>query len=98
MQIPQKTVSASLDLLSRMEPAPLALYWEYQDAAESVLFVVNVDYQSESSVKSNYFRQVVPALNALIPATHDPAGWMVIFQDSTGHLITSCMGNDEYAI
>ena len=98
IQIPQKAVSSALELLSSMEPAPLAMHWEYQDAAETVLFVVNVPDQSEASVITNYFSQVIPALSALIPSTEDPSRWMVIFQDSAGHLITSCVAEDQYAI
>ncbi|WP_449447558.1 hypothetical protein [Thermomonas brevis] len=97
-QIQDKTVNAAIDGLSCMNPLPLAVRAELQDEAETVLFLVNVTDQSETSVAATYFKQVIPSLNALIPENEDPARWMVVFQDSTGHLITSCVGRDEYAI
>ena len=97
-RIQDQTVKTAIALLACMEPRPLAIHAELQDAAETVLFLVNLNDQSEASVMATYFKQTIPALTALIPENDDPARWMVVFQDSTGHLITSCVGRDEYAI
>ncbi|MDI9239100.1 hypothetical protein QLQ15_09280 [Lysobacter sp. LF1] len=90
LPISEEQTRKALELLSRLQPPPLALYWEYQDAATSALFVVSVPDQSEAAVVETYFGQVVPHLRNLIPESGETPAWMVIFQDSTGHLITSC--------
>ena len=96
-QIPQTAIDRALDLLARLEPAPLAIRWEYQDNASTVLFLVNLEDQTEASVMSVYFPQVAAALGAVIPGTSALPKWMVVFQDSTGHLITSCTAQDNGA-
>jgi hypothetical protein len=97
LRISQEQVDEALGLLSRLEPAPVALSWEFQDNATVVLFRVNVAEQSESSVSRTYFNQVVPPLCALFPESGDLVAWMVIFQDPTDHLITSCSVGDADA-
>jgi hypothetical protein len=96
-EIPMAEVEAALGLLSNLAPPVLSMYWEYQDGATSVLFEVRVEDQPESAVEQTYFGQVVPGLSELIPAGDDPMRWMVVFQDSTGHLITSCSAADGSA-
>ena len=92
-QIPQKNVDAALQVLSALEPSLLALYWEYQDAGATVLFVATVAAQSESSVEQAYFKQLVPSLCSLIPET-GRLPWMVVFQDQSGETITACCSHD----
>ena len=95
-QIPQQSVDSALRVLSALEPTPLALYWEYQDVATTVLFVVNVADQSASSVEQTYFKQLVPQLCALIPdpETGPLPAWMVVFQDQASKTITVCCSQD----
>ena len=95
-QIPQQSVDSALQILSALEPLPLALYWEYQDAATTVLFVVNVADQSASSVEQTYFKQLVPSLCALIPdpETGPLPSWMVVFQNQASRTITACCSQD----
>ena len=92
-QIPQKSVDAALQVLSALEPSPLALYWEYQDAGATVLFVVTLAAQSASSVEQGYFKQLVPSLCGLMPET-GRLPWMVVFQDQAGKTITACCSHD----
>jgi len=92
-RIPQASVDSALQVLSALEPSPLALYWEYQDGGATVLFVVTVASQSESSVEQVYFNQLVPSLCSLIPDT-GRLPWMVVFQDQAGKTITACCSHD----
>ena len=94
LPISDEQIRKALEGLAGLQPSPTALHWEYQDAATTVLFVVNVPDQSEASVAENYIGRVVPMLCALIPESGDLPAWMVIFQDSTGHLMTSCTAQD----
>ena len=97
LRISQKQVDEALGLLSRLEPAPVALSWELQDDATVVLFRVNVAEQSESSVSRTYINQIASPLCALFPQSGDLPAWMVIFQDPSDHLITSCCAGDADA-
>ena len=97
-KIPRADIDRALETLKAITPAPLSITWDYLDASTSVLFVLRVADQTESSVRQTYFGQVVPRLSELIPESDDPLRWMVLFQDSTGHLITSCGAMDGGAI
>jgi hypothetical protein len=95
-RIPLENVYSALQILSDLVPPPLAMYWEYQDDRATVLFVVNVADQTESSIEQTYFKQLMAPLSNLIPETDLLPAWMLIFQDSTGHLIASCCAGDPY--
>jgi hypothetical protein len=91
-QIPQQSVDSALQVLSALDPMPLAL--EYQDAAATVLFIMAVAAQSQASVEQTYSHQIEPRLCALIPETGKLPAWMVIFQDQSGQTIGSCFAQN----
>ena len=93
-RIPQQSVDSALQVLSALEPKPLALYWEYQDDAATVLFVVTVQSQSQASVELTYAQQIEPSLCALIPETGTLPAWMVVFQDQSDQTIGSCFSQN----
>jgi hypothetical protein len=95
-QIPQQSVDSALQVLSALDPMPLALYWEYQDVAATVLFVMTVAAQSQASVEQTYSHQIEPRLCALIPETGKLPAWMVVFQDQSGQTIGSCFAQNLY--
>ena len=93
--IPQQCVDSALQVLSTLEPMPLALYWEYQDDAATVLFVVTVPSQSQTSVEQTYAQQIAPSLCALITETGTLPAWIVVFQDQSGQTIGSCFAQHQ---
>jgi len=88
--ISQDTVDAAIKLLRALDPPILDLSWEYQGGFTEVLFLVRVPEQPEAAIERAYFEKVVPRLSALIPKGVGASKWMLIFQDPTGHTITSC--------
>ena len=93
-RIPQQSIDSALQVLSALEPMPLALYWEYQDAAATVLFVVTIAAQSQTSVEQTYAQQIERQFCALIPETGTLPTWMVVFQDQSGKTIGCCSAQD----